>query len=87
MPQNFPELRLPFVKSERYWYDEAIAMALADLEDEISNGLKEAGEDPQKFSSQFTVHVKDGGDGMGDVKRKQYQSKEKVTDKAIRYSF
>ena len=80
-------LGLPHVKAEQYNYTDALAMALADLQCEISEGLKAVGEDPSTFAGTFTVYIKDGGDGMGDVKRKQHASHQNLADKALRYSF
>ena len=87
VPDNFPELGVPHVKSERYYYDEALATSIKDLELLISEGLKAAGEDPDKCNKTMTIFIKDGGDGMGEVKRKNYKSEEQLADKALRYSF
>ena len=87
IPENFPEFGLPNVKAKKFHYHEALEMTLKDLEEEMGNGLKEAGEDADNFSGTMKVYVKDGGDGMGEVKCKQHQtSQKKLPDKAVRYS-
>ena len=87
VPGNFPELGLPNVKSEMYHYKQALEVTIKDLEDEIKKGLECAGEDPNKFTGTMNVYVKDGCDGMGEVKCKQDKtSKAKLPDKALRFS-
>ncbi len=87
IPQNFPELELPNMKAQQYHYDQAVAMMIMDVKDEIDNGLKKAGEDPSTFDGVLTVHLKDGCDGMGEIKCKQHKTtKGKLPDKAVRFS-
>ena len=87
IPEYFPEFGLPNVKAKRFHYQEALEMTLKDLEEEIGDGLKEAGEDADNVSGTLKVYVKDSGDGMGEVKCKQHQiSHKKLPDKAVRYS-
>ncbi len=69
LPSNFPDLGIPHIKAQRFYYDEAIAMSIKDLEPQISAGLTVAGVNPNSNLA-MNIRIKHGGDGMGEVKRK-----------------
>ena len=48
--RQLPGISVPQVKSERYHYDEALATSTKDLEQQIREGLKKAGENPDKYN-------------------------------------
>ncbi|XP_070549224.1 V(D)J recombination-activating protein 1-like [Ptychodera flava] len=85
LSRDIPLLESPDVYGARYRYDKAVAMALKDIDNEISEGLsKLEGVDTNQLV--LTATVKDGSDGLGDVKEVRSQGLV-VPNKALRFSF
>ncbi|KAK5867636.1 hypothetical protein PBY51_012106 [Eleginops maclovinus] len=72
--------------TRRFRYDVALVSALKDLEEDIMEGLREAGMEDSTCTSGFSVMIKESCDGMGDVSEK-HGGGPAVPEKAVRFSF
>ncbi|KAI4826037.1 hypothetical protein KUCAC02_021693 [Chaenocephalus aceratus] len=72
--------------TRRFRYDVALVSALKDLEEDIMEGLREAGMEDSACTSGFSVKIKESCDGMGDVSEK-HGGGPAVPEKAVRFSF
>ncbi|XP_072043068.1 V(D)J recombination-activating protein 1-like [Amphiura filiformis] len=63
-----PEMDPPNVSGYRYYYDEALAAALKDIEGHLIEGLNKLEGNYRNRVKNLKVYVKDGGDGLGDMK-------------------
>ena len=72
--------------TRRFRYDVALVSALKDLEEDIMEGLREAGMEDSTCTSGFSVKIKESCDGMGDVSEK-HGGGPAVPEKAVRFSF
>ncbi len=63
-----PEMNPPNISGYRYFYDEAVASALKDIEDELHAGLNKLPVNQRQDVQKLKVYIKDGGDGLGDMK-------------------
>ncbi|KAK1887312.1 V(D)J recombination activating protein 1 [Dissostichus eleginoides] len=72
--------------TRRFRYDVALVSALKDLEEDIMEGLREAGMEDSTCISGFSVKIKESCDGMGDVSEK-HGGGPAVPEKAVRFSF
>nr|AJO68011.1 RAG1L [Branchiostoma belcheri] len=82
-----PDFPCPNTKGVRFPYAHAVAKTLEELEDEIVNGLKKLGRDPNDPTLVIHTICKDGADGMGDVSVHKEKSDHLLPDKALRFSF
>ena len=82
-----PELPKPNCKGVKWNYVDALAKTLEEMDDDIVKGLQKANVDVSDQNIVFSVTVKDGADGMGDVSRHTEMSDRYLPDKAFRFSF
>ena len=59
----------PNVTGHRYYYDKAVASALKDIKGAIDEGVKSLPQLVRNSIDHFNVYIKDGGDGLGDMKK------------------
>ncbi|XP_053282381.1 V(D)J recombination-activating protein 1 [Pleuronectes platessa] len=72
--------------TRRFRYDVSLVSALKDLEEDIMEGLREAGMEDSACTSGFSVMIKECCDGMGDVSEK-HGGGPAVPEKVVRFSF
>ncbi|XP_035013071.2 V(D)J recombination-activating protein 1 [Hippoglossus stenolepis] len=72
--------------TRRFRYDVSLVSALKDLEEDIMEGLSEAGMEDSACTSGFSVMIKECCDGMGDVSEK-HGGGPPVPEKVVRFSF